>query len=282
MSDKNINKKGWSTKWSEDENRILIDNYSKYSIEDLLHLFPNRNKKAIQQQAHKLGLKYLYYNENYFENIDNPDKAYWLGFIYADGYVSTNNRFGIELSIIDINHLEKIKRSINSNIKIRTRIKNGNEYCSILFKNKKIYEDLNNKGVIPNKTYDLKFPNYEIVPKKYIKDFIRGYFDGDGCYTFSIKERVRKDRNNKICKRLYKEINVVCYCKEFLEELRKTILNEIGCNFKLIKNRNTYVLRIFDKKNMISFINYIYYKDCLCLDRKKNKVYEILNYCLAH
>ena len=42
-------------------------------------------------------------NEFFFDEIDSEEKAYWLGFIYADGYVNTNgNKFGINLSLKDI------------------------------------------------------------------------------------------------------------------------------------------------------------------------------------
>ena len=29
------------------------------------------------------------FNESIFDNIDSEEKAYWLGFIYADGYISS-------------------------------------------------------------------------------------------------------------------------------------------------------------------------------------------------
>ena len=31
-------------------------------------------------------------NFNYFDKIDTPDKAYWLGFIWADGYIAKRER----------------------------------------------------------------------------------------------------------------------------------------------------------------------------------------------
>ena len=40
-------------------------------------------------------------NENFFEIIDTKEKAYWLGFLYAEGYIETRNqkpfRVGIEI-----------------------------------------------------------------------------------------------------------------------------------------------------------------------------------------
>ena len=60
--------------------------------------------------------------------IDTEEKAYWLGFIYADGYIinsikgKTSDAFGITLQEKDKGHLEKFKKSINSNHPILTYV----------------------------------------------------------------------------------------------------------------------------------------------------------------
>lgn len=78
------------------------------------------NRKTIINHLKKEGFKInkhkstYFINENIFEKIDTEEKAYWLGFIYADGYVSTNTyAFGIELSIKDIDHLIKFKKFLS-------------------------------------------------------------------------------------------------------------------------------------------------------------------------
>ena len=58
--------------------------------------------------------------KTFFENIDTEEKAYWLGFMYADGYIISNNgrygqeQIGITLSTKDLGHLEKFKQSIEA------------------------------------------------------------------------------------------------------------------------------------------------------------------------
>ena len=59
-------------------------------------------------------------DENYFECIDNEEKAYWLGFLYADGFIESkrgtySQKFGIMLSYRDRKHLEKFNKCLNSN-----------------------------------------------------------------------------------------------------------------------------------------------------------------------
>ena len=65
----------------------------------------------------KTGRKFKYsFNENYFEKIDSFDKAYWLGFIAADGYItkSTNGQNVLGINLGEKEPLEKFKFCINS------------------------------------------------------------------------------------------------------------------------------------------------------------------------
>lgn len=143
--------------------------------------------------------------------------------------------------------------------------------------------DLINVGVLPNKTHCLKFPTHDQFPQHLMRDFIRGFIDGDGCYIFSYKDRIRKDRGGKTYNRLYKEISIVCYVSKFLEDLRDFLIEESGATFTLYKtNKDLFCLRMYDYSNMSLLINYLYYDGCLSLDRKQIKVNEILAYCLAH
>ena len=49
----------------------------------------------------------------HFENIDTEEKAYWLGFLYADGYVNANeDKIELCLAEKDFHHLEKFKNFI--------------------------------------------------------------------------------------------------------------------------------------------------------------------------
>ena len=116
-------------------------------------------------------------NENIFEEIDTEEKAYWLGFIYADGYV-TGNAFGVGLKESDKSHLDKLKRFFEFTGELRHSEKTKS--YKLEFRNKKIVSDLSKLGVVERKSKILKFPNEKQVPKEFIKHFIRGYIDGDG------------------------------------------------------------------------------------------------------
>lgn len=58
-------------------------------------------------------------DKRFFKTIDTEEKAYWLGFLYADGSVSKDLKaVTLELNIKDIDHIRKFKRAINSTHKI--------------------------------------------------------------------------------------------------------------------------------------------------------------------
>lgn len=124
-------------------------------------------------------------NASIFDDIDTEEKAYWLGFLYADGNISsTGNRLEVRLSIKDIDHLEKFRQFLQLETEFRTGICNGNGYCHLSVRNKHLWETLNSKGCTPCKSLTLKFPNTDIFKDvTLINDFIRGYVDGNGCLT---------------------------------------------------------------------------------------------------
>lgn len=134
-----------------------------------------------------------YYNKDYFEEINTPDKAYWLGFLYADGCINRTyhgeklDSMTLELSLQrnDENHLRKFLECLESNVDIKQKTNKykGKEYYSsrVTICCTKMCYDLCEKGCTPRKTYTIKFPTSDIVPKEFMRDFLRGYFDGDGC-----------------------------------------------------------------------------------------------------
>lgn len=112
-------------------------------------------------------------NSNIFDRIDCPEKAYYLGFLWADGYLNKNsNVVALELGEKDYAHLQNVALFLNYPLnKIRYR-KERNTY-RMSFSDKALASAL--------RSLNFKGHNYkEVIPQEFILDFLRGFFDGDG------------------------------------------------------------------------------------------------------
>ena len=120
-------------------------------------------------------------NSNYFSTIDSHQKAYFLGLILADGWVSRRGDIGISLQPRDIALIEGLKKELESEHPITYKRTGDTDYPTLCFKNKKMIEDLAKYGVIPNKTEIIDF-NLFIgdIAEEYWSSLLLGYFDGDG------------------------------------------------------------------------------------------------------
>ena len=142
----------------------------------------------------KSGSRTYFLNEDYFSEIDTSNKAYWLGFIAADGCLTktgghkTENVLVINLNIRDKEHLEKFAREIEyiGPIKIikEAGFGKGTTLAKLSLNSIKICNDLKKQGVYPRKSLILKPPQ---ISPDFIKDWIRGYLDGDGSIHVSEK-----------------------------------------------------------------------------------------------
>lgn len=185
-------------------------------------------------------------NENFFAEW-NKDMAYVLGFVVADGCVmkrkNRKNSYIFNITSKDIDHLKNIKKVMgcDDDIKLKSsRSFDKNKKCGFFnICNKKVCRDLINLGIYPRKTYNLGIIK---VPNKYFRDFLRGFFDGDGTvYIYKV---------NSV---LQLKMGFICASKEFLENLNERICEAINIPFKEI---HTYkdVGRI-PKYNIYYYIN---------------------------
>lgn len=115
--------------------------------------------------------------EDFFSVIDTEEKAYYLGWIMADGNVSIyNGQYSLKLHIAigDKHMIDNFLKAVQSTNK--TKDKDVSYYVSLT--SRRMVEDLMTHGVVPNKTGKEYIP--ETVPSHLMNHFIRGYFDGDG------------------------------------------------------------------------------------------------------
>lgn len=133
----------------------------------------------------------FYYNEFFFDKIDSEEKAYWLGFLYADGYLAYPSTIGVELKATDGSHLEKFKASLEAEQNVKYYTKNSTfgpqKNCRFSFASKHMFKILLSYFHTVHKSTSGCFP-IEVIPNNLIHHFIRGFFDGDGCLTGKPKD----------------------------------------------------------------------------------------------
>lgn len=123
-------------------------------------------------------------NEHYFDVIDTEEKAYILGFIYADGNnLFRTNRISIHLSIIDEEILQKFSHIMYGQEILKYTFNTNNngkifKYVWLNLHSKHMSQHLATLGVVERKSKLITFPEW--LDKSLYKHFIRGLIDGDG------------------------------------------------------------------------------------------------------
>lgn len=197
-----------------------------------------------------------------FEIIDTEEKAYWLGFLYADGSVgSTDNRIELGLAEKDLNHIEKFKEFIGVPNKISYRPQTKS--YRYIFKSIPCKEDLIKQGCMPKKSLILKFPTEQQVPEHLIRHFIRGYFDGDGWFS-----------NTSSCF----QVGIIG-TEDFIKGFLNVIDIQNKSNKIFIVHREQGAKRyVFSGLNDVTnFLNWIYKDSTIYLDRKYENYLDFIN-----
>lgn len=195
-------------------------------------------------------------DENYFENIDSPECAYWVGFLSADGYASRRGELVLELQERDYNHIEKFKKAIKSSAPIQT-IKRGNlkqfTHYKLYIRGKKMVTDLSNYNIVSNKSLTFIPKN---IPEDLFKYWIIGYMDGDGC-VYIAKNRIKITFTGT-----YETLSII---KNFFQSSNK-IRREHRCE----NNTYAFTLEVAKSEHFLSEINY---KNLpFALERKKSVI----------
>jgi hypothetical protein len=106
--------------------------------------------------------------------------AYAVGLIATDGCLSKDGLL-IDITSIDREQLNNFSKCLDVDFKIGTKFSGlpKRKYLRIQFKNRIFYDFLLSIGLTPAKSKTIKKIS---VPDEYFFDFLRGCFDGDGCF----------------------------------------------------------------------------------------------------
>ena len=213
----------------------------------------------------------------FFDSIDSCDKAYILGFIYADGCIYDKGRFGFCLAEKDEEILNFIKEKMKSTSNI-TKVhntkgsKNRQPQALLRISSVKLVDVLKDVyGINVNKTLNegLVFPNFE---ENLLLSFIRGLSDGDGNIYF-VKGKNDTTANSKF------RWTLCMTDKHFLLKL-KNYLHEKGITVAFYEKQGKtckyYVISTNSREHTRLFCKLLYSTEGFYLQRKKDKYLEYI------
>jgi DNA-binding transcriptional regulator WhiA len=196
------------------------------------------------------------FDHNYFTKIDTPNKAYILGFLYADGCINKKQtEMIIKIHNSDIEILNIIKKEMKSEHPIKIiKQKDREDQVRFGISSIKLCKDLSMFGLFPSKTFNIEFPK---IIDNLNRHFIRGYFDGDGSIS-------------KIKNRNSYTVTIFTASEMFMKSLRQILYdNKIETN--LYKRNNGYAIQFSRRELVDRFFHFIYQDADIFLKRKKYK-----------
>lgn len=271
---------------------LLFELYHNKTLteREIREIFSIRDYKVLnrwfkESKITKRGNGRIYsFNKNFFDTIDTEYKAYWLGFVWCDGYICKRTRnqhityeFKLDVSSQDKDHLYKFLNDIEGNYKIREYKCNGFNkestvsrlYISNKYFASVLYEDY---GFVPNR-FDVK-KLISKIPYEQIRHFIRGVIDAEGSiidyYVQGINQKYYK---NNLSISTYEEL--LNYIQEYFM-LEGIIKKKVKLN-KRHSDRDTYCKSMqFCGTNLVpSILDYLYEDANVYLERKYEKYISI-------
>ena len=212
-------------------------------------------------------------DRNFFNRIDSEEKAYWLGFLYADGYVyERKHLISVCLSSIDRDHLLKLRLSLKCDRSIFDRPPRKTKYIlgkevnsgpssTLIISSVELVDALISLGCVQRKTHILRFPSKDQVPESLICHFIRGYFDGDGSFWLSSKGPVISFCGTQsMCEGIR---SFLCGLSIFCGKI---------CSKDCLSNNKFYFFNIANMDGIKRFYSDVVQNATIYLDRKRDKL----------
>lgn len=194
----------------------------------------------------------------FFQSVDTQTKAYWLGFLLADGCVF-GRRLQLTLKLDDIDHLKKFLSDFDATYPVRMYPERN--IAEVVIVHAQLIKDLAKYGVIPRKTYNMKWPS---VQPNLLRHMIRGYVDGDGGFYHVDNGFAGGDDRFSATGHI-----------DFIEKMQQTLICE--CNLsktKYVYLPNTTFVRVSysGRLQLQRIFTYLYQDATVYMDRKRNLI----------
>lgn len=215
-----------------------------------------------QTEQMLLESKINVYNSDYFDVIDSHVKAYWIGFILADGSLSPANRYrlSISLQLSDLYHLEKFSNIFGADVFIDRGYPRCDIECQYLWRS------LNNIGIKPQKSFYETGCVFDNIPVKYINSFILGFMDGDGSVLLA-----QPYPNYYIIELSF------CGAMVLMEKLKTALVSKFDLNDNKIGEHNNSFRVGWRGKQVLPVLKWLYKDSPVKLERKYNIYKKYLN-----
>lgn len=203
-------------------------------------------------------------NESYFDEIDSPDKAYWLGWLWTDGTIATSKRtIQINLHEKDKRILETLNSLIGNERPLRLKKYEGilvefpdgvmgyrGNQVFLTIHSRRIWERVQQLGCPPHKSLIIDFPEW--MPDNLFFHFLRAVNDGDGGFGKSDKPYMS-----------------ISGSENFIKNLQQRLTEITGIRSGVNKGDGVWVLRISRLADIVYLIDRMYSDSGECkLDRK--------------
>ena len=249
---------------------IIKDYINNMSLTDLLNKY-NTSKSTLERNLllnniplrskykHSKISKRAIIQNNIFENLNNPDTQYWLGFLSADGSIF-ENRISLFLALKDKDVIEKFNTYLGNKLKIHHKLHHKKfQQVGVSFRNTEIVNFLKNIGITTNKSFTIDYK------ENITWNYLRGLIDGDGCISITDKRR---------------RIELVSASELLINKVGKFLKNN-SIDFKIYKinNKNIlYSLQIHKQSSVLNLIENLYNNAHTYMNRKYENAVKIRNY----
>ena len=249
-----------TTNFTKEEKEDIITRFNnKQRIQDIANCYnkyPQVIQNLLKREVGYIPTQVKTKNIRYFKTIDSNTKAYFAGFIAADGAI-VKNELTISIHKKDIQILQKLKEELESPNQIITLNKKNTDMVRFTVGNKMLKQDLLNLGITSRKTFTLQ-NIIEKIPSEHKISFILGYFDGDGSFSFKGRKGQFSIRGTK--------------------ELLMGFSTVLDIPESHIKNYDsTFCLLEWKQKRVKSLFVKLYSNQEFYLKRKYNKFVEYIN-----
>lgn len=284
-----VNERGFAPKEiSQEDIKIMTDTYisgtSQNEICRRFGLTSSRFTFLMKEQGVEIRGHFKHSIEStYFDKIDTFYKAYFLGWLAADGCISLTRdsvqgradaysrvgKIAISIQQRDGYIIEKLKEELrfSGEIRVVDRGPGRQKQCRLAFGDQHMAQTLYRYGLTPNKSASLIFPD---IPTEWIPAFILGYFEGDGCVTLGRYT----NRGYTYLRQRFEFIASV----PFADRLH-AILTEKGIKvYKFPERRKRFPLSYVkgaSKEAVIAFYRFLYTDAPFFLNRKRDRFLEI-------